>query len=100
MFDRAEARDRFAELLSLVRVPDRFRECELRSAGHGRAEFEAADVENVKGDLRAVADVADQIVYRNLCIREDQRSRRRRLDAHLMLLASRAAIFASFDDER
>jgi len=54
--DEAEVGDGLAEGLALFGVFDGGGDDALAAAGAGRAEFEAADVEDVEGDDVAAAD--------------------------------------------
>src|SRR5205085_11724392 len=56
--DRAERRDRPAELMPLVGVAHSLSNHQLHAARTHRAEFEAPEVQDVESDLRALADLA------------------------------------------
>ena len=100
VLDRAERRDRLAELLALRRVARRFADRALRAAAAHRAELEAREVQHVERDLVSLADLAEQVLRRHLHVLEDQRRRRRAVQAHLVLfLAARDAAERALDDE-
>ena len=61
--------------MTLVRVTHRFVRHQLHAADAHRAQFEAADVQNVEGDLVALANFAEQILNRRLHVRKNQRRR-------------------------
>src|SRR5207244_3554821 len=59
------------------------------------------DVEDVEGDLVALADLAEDILDRHPALLEDERRRRAAADAELVLLAALGeAGRAALDDER
>ncbi len=71
-----------------------------RAAGAGRAELEAADVEDVEGDVVALAGLAQQIFDGHLAIGEDERAGGGAADAELVLLrADGEAGSAALDEE-
>ncbi len=101
MFDRAERRDRLAELLSLSCVASRLADRDLRAATAHRPELEAREIEHVERDLVTLADLAEQVVRGNLDVLQNHRRRRRAVQPHLVLfLAVRDAVERAFDDER
>ena len=68
---------------------------------HRRAELEAADVEDVEGDLVALADLAEHVLDRHLRALEDDLGGGGALDAELLLLrADRDARGGPLDEER
>ena len=102
VLDRAEAGDRLAELPALRRrtwptSPMR----RAAAAGAHRAQAEAAVVQRVQRDLVALADLAEHVVGRHPRVLQQDRRRRRAVQAHLVLfLAGADAGKRALDDER
>jgi hypothetical protein len=72
-----------------------------RAAGAHRAELEPAEVERVERDLVPLADLAQDVVGGDLRVLQNDRRRRRAVQAHLVLFLARAdAGKRAFDDER
>ena len=63
-----------AERLALLGVLDGVLQTVARAADAGRAQLEAADVQNVERDLVALADFAEQVLHRHLAVGQDQRA--------------------------
>ncbi len=80
--------DRPVELLALVGILDAFDQGHLGGAGDACAQLETADIEDVEGDLMALADLTQHVLHRNLAVVEDDLGGRRPLDAHLFLLGA------------
>ena len=74
LLDQAEGGDRLAEGLTLLGVADGVTQRGARRAHTGGAQLEAANVENVEGDVVALADFAQQILNRHLAVGEHQRA--------------------------
>ena len=60
-----------------------------RAADAGRAQLEAADVQDVERDVVALADLAQQVLHRHLAVGQNQRAGGRAADAELVLLRAR-----------
>src|SRR5262249_19766595 len=80
---RLEVRDRFPELLALLRVAERVVERALRQPDHLRADADAPLVQRLDGDLVALADLAEDVRARHAAVVEDQLARAARADAEL-----------------
>ena len=72
VFDRAEVADRLSKLGALVGVLHGIRDDVLGAAHCGRAELEAADVENIERDLVPFAGFAQQIFNGHTGVFQDQ----------------------------
>ena len=84
-----------------LRVLRRLADGQLGAAGHARAQLEAPDVEDVERDLVALADLAQQVLFRDDRVLQDERPGGGALDARLLLLGAQAhAGRALVDDER
>ena len=100
VFDRAERRDRLAELLSLSGVAGRLAHRRLRATVAHRAELEAREIQHVECDLVTLADFAEQVFRRNPDVLENHRRGRRAVEPHLVLLfAVRDTGKGALDDE-
>ena len=98
--DQAEFADGFAERLALLGVLDGVRQAVARAAHAGRAQLEASDVQNVEGDVVALAGFAQQVLHRHLAIGQNQRAGGRSANAELVLfLADRKARRVALDQE-
>jgi len=86
LLDEAELGDAFAEGLAVAGVGDRVRERVLGAAETGRAELEAANVENVEGDVVAFARLAQQVGHGHPAIGENERAGGGAANAELVLL--------------
>src|SRR5581483_10158027 len=86
--------------MTLVRVLNRFSDRELHSAETHRPQFEAPHVENVESDLVALADFAQEIFHRTLCISENLRRRARPPNPTVVLFGIGLADFLPLDNER
>ena len=71
----------------------------VRAAAAHRAQLEAREVQHVERDLVALADLAEQVLRRHLHVLEDQRGRRRAVQAHLVLFLAALDAEAALDDE-
>ena len=72
----------------------------LRAAAAHRAQLEAAEVQDVERDLVSLADLAEQVLRGHLHVLQNDRRRRRAVQAHLVLfLAARHAAERALDDE-
>src|SRR5207237_446460 len=97
--DRAERGDRPAELMPLVGVAHSLSNHQLHAARTHRAEFEAPEVQDVESDLRALADLAQEILDGRRHIREHERRRARTLNTHLVLFRAARQTRLPLDDE-
>ena len=59
-----------------------------RAADAGRAQLEAADVQDVEGDVVALADFAEQVLDGNLAVGQDERAGGGAADAELVLFGA------------
>jgi len=101
LLDRAERGQRLAELAPGRGVTSGFGERRLGAAAAHRRQLEAAVVQDVERDFRALADFAEQIVRRHLCVVQQQGRRRRTVQAELVLfLAVAHPGKRALDDER
>src|SRR5206468_5592170 len=82
----AEVGDGMAEGLAPLAVPDRRAQRALGPPDAARPELEAADVEDVEGDLVALADLAEEVLLRDDRVLEDEGAGRAALDPGLPLL--------------
>ena len=98
--DRAKRRNGFAKLLPLVCITHRLCIHHFHTAGAHGAKFESANVENIESDLVSFADFTEQILDRRLRISQNQRSRARSPNAHLVFFRAILAPFLAFNDER
>ena len=73
--DRPEAADLAFELDALIGILDTNTEGHLGRAGNACAKFEATYVEDVEGDLVALADLTEQVFDRHLAVVEDDLGR-------------------------
>src|SRR5215510_5655448 len=100
VFDRAKIGYRLSELASLGGVFRGQRQRVLAAADAPGAEFEAAEVENVERDQVALADLAQEPVFRDFAVLQQQRRSRGAALAQLMLLSAGSdAGVVVFDDE-
>ncbi len=98
--DEVELGDRLAELLALGRVFDPELEAIFRPADAAHAQLPAPDVQDVEGDLVALADGAQHVLRRHHAVLEDQRTGAAAADAQLVLLgAHRQAGRVALDQE-
>ena len=98
--DQAEVGDRSPEGGAAAGVLHRLGDDQLGPAGDARPELEAADVEDVEGDLVPLADLAQQVLPGDGGIGQDERPGGRALDAQLLLLRAQADAGGPFlDDE-
>ena len=100
VLDRAEAGDRLAELSSSGRVLRALADGAGRTAFAHRAELEAREVEDVERDLVSLADFAQHVLGRHLHVLEDERRRRRAVQAHLVLFFAALHAECALDEER
>ena len=73
---------------------------QLHSSQAHRAQFEAADVQNVEGDLVSLSDFAQQVFNRRFGISQNQRRGARPFDSHLVFFRAALTALLPFDDER
>src|SRR5262245_13108916 len=100
VFDRAAIGYRLPELASLGCVIRGQRQCVFAAADAARAEFEAAEVENVERDQVALADLTQEPVFRDFTVLQQQRRSRGAALAQLVLFGARSgAGVVVFDDE-
>jgi uncharacterized protein (DUF2237 family) len=92
-----EAGHRLAELRAVVRVAHALLVRALRNADHLRANAHAALVENLNGNLVALALLANQVGRGHLDVVKVDRARRRGLDAELLLLLGNLDAHALLD---
>ena len=71
----------------------------MGAAAAHRAQLEAREVEHVERDLVALADLAEDVLGRHLHVLEDQRGRRRAVQAHLVLFLAALDAEAALDQE-
>ena len=76
LLNHAEARQRLAELLSVLGVLRRGRQDLLRPAHDGHAEAQPPNVEDVERDLVTPSLFAEQVAFRNAHVVVGQRARR------------------------
>jgi len=100
VLDGAEVGDGFSEGFALLGVLNRFGEHGLRTADAGGAELEAPEVEDVEGDDVAAADLAQNVLHRDLDVVEEDGRGRASVDAHLALFgAGLDAVEGALDEE-
>src|SRR5262245_12446572 len=100
VFDRAEIGYRLPELASLGGVFRGQLQRVFAAADAARAEFEAAEVENVERDQVPFADLAQEPVFRDFAVLQQQRRSRGAALAQLVLFGSGSdAGVVVFDDE-
>src|SRR5262247_576878 len=100
VFDRAEIGYRLSELAALGGVFRGQLQRVFAAADAARAEFEAAEVENVERDQVPLADLAKEPVFRDFAVLQQQRRSRGAALAQLVLLgAGSDAGVVVFDDE-
>ena len=100
LLHQAELADGFAKGLAVDGVADGLIERHLGGSQRGRAQFVAADVEDVEGDVMALADLAQQVGRGNHAVGEDEWAGGRAANAQLvLLLADGEAGRAAFDEE-
>ena len=100
VLDQAERRDGFPELLALAGVFDGGAQHVLGRAHGAGAEREAAEVENVEGDIGAFADLAEHVLDGHRRVLEDKAAGGGGLDAKLELLPAGGDTGEGFlDDE-
>src|SRR5262249_41846639 len=88
MFDRTETRYGFSKRDPLFGILNRIVESCLRTSHGSRAQFGAADIEDIEGDVVAFAYFADDVVDRNLCIIQNERTSRGAAKTHLILFGA------------
>src|SRR5215813_23715 len=100
VFDRAEIGYRLSELAALGGVFRGQLQRVFAAADAARAEFEAAEVENVERDQVALAYLAKEPVFRDFAVLQQQRRRRGAALAQLVFFGARSgAVVVVFDDE-
>src|SRR5262249_41413406 len=60
----------------------------LRTSHSPRAQFGAADIQDIEGDVMTFAYFADDVVDRNLCIIQNERTSRGTAKTHLVLFGA------------
>ena len=85
VLDRAEAGDRLAELPPRRGVFRALADRPVRTAAAHGAQLETREVEHVERDLVPLADLTEDVVGRHFHVLENQRGRRRAVEAHLVL---------------
>src|ERR1700733_6338316 len=88
LLNQAEAGDRLAEGLTLLGVADGVAKHRTGGAYTGRAQLEAADVENVEGYMVALAHFAKKVFHRHLAVGQHQRAGGGATEAELVLYPS------------
>src|SRR6185436_7931453 len=96
-----ERGDGVPELLSFLRIGRRVIERPLGKPEHLRTNANPAFIQRLDGDLVALADFAEDTVYRHCAVLEDQLTGAAGADAELVfLLANREAGRTAVDQER
>src|SRR5262249_27034306 len=86
LLDQTERRNRNTELMTLFRIFGRYSDQPLCTGNRADPKFEPADVENVEGNLMALAYFAQDVLDRHLRILKIDRAGRRSVEPHLVLL--------------
>src|SRR5439155_13077321 len=94
VLDRAKRRDRLPELSARGSVLRRLGNRSVGASAAGGAQLEPSEVEDVERDLVALPDFAEDVFGGYVYVLEDQRGRRRAVQAHLVFF------FAAPDPER
>src|SRR5690349_16417361 len=76
VFDRAEVRDRMAELLPLLRVLCGLADDGSAAAAAHRTKLEPAEVQRIQRDLRALTNLAKQVLRWHRDVLQQDRRRR------------------------